>query len=89
MTTSMRALGNNGRNSRQAVNMFELNYTQRSSSVPRGVRHLESHIEVSNMTGEEKKTQQQTRTGKSRSLFFLKRFYNCHGLVPSAFSDFF
>ncbi|NP_001346724.1 Ig-like domain-containing protein [Caenorhabditis elegans] len=69
MTTSMRALGNNGRNSRQAVNMFELNYTQRSSSVPRGVRHLESHIEVSNMTGEEKKTQQQTRTGDDDSSF--------------------
>uniref|UniRef100_A0A8R1HQD1 Ig-like domain-containing protein n=1 Tax=Caenorhabditis japonica TaxID=281687 RepID=A0A8R1HQD1_CAEJA len=63
MTSSMRALGNNGRNSRQAVNLFELNYTQRSSSVPRGVRHLESHIEVSNTSPE--KTRQQERHSRT------------------------
>lgn len=30
----------------QAVSVYEVNYTQRASSVPRGVRHLESHVEV-------------------------------------------
>ncbi|KAL6741661.1 hypothetical protein Aduo_014893 [Ancylostoma duodenale] len=30
----------------EVVNVYEINYTQRSSSVPRGVRHLESHVEV-------------------------------------------
>ncbi|VDL78997.1 unnamed protein product [Nippostrongylus brasiliensis] len=30
----------------QMVNVYEVNYSQRSSSVPRGVRHLESHVEI-------------------------------------------
>ncbi|PIC27588.1 hypothetical protein B9Z55_019795 [Caenorhabditis nigoni] len=75
MTTSMRALGNAGRNSRQAVNMFELNYTQRSSSVPRGVRHIESHIEVSNMTTEEKKQQQQQSSRSDAASIVESRFH--------------
>ncbi|ETN77063.1 immunoglobulin I-set domain protein [Necator americanus] len=33
---------------RQEVNVYEVNYAQRSSSVPRGVRHLESHVELPN-----------------------------------------
>ncbi|XGW01072.1 hypothetical protein V3C99_013768, partial [Haemonchus contortus] len=30
----------------QTVDVYEVNYTQRASSVPRGVRHLESHVEM-------------------------------------------
>ncbi|KAJ1351970.1 hypothetical protein KIN20_008153 [Parelaphostrongylus tenuis] len=29
----------------QTMDVYEMNYSQRSSSVPRGVRHLESHVE--------------------------------------------
>uniref|UniRef100_A0A1I7WAP6 Ig-like domain-containing protein n=1 Tax=Heterorhabditis bacteriophora TaxID=37862 RepID=A0A1I7WAP6_HETBA len=45
-------LGSNGQDghemltTHQMVNVYEVNYSQRSSSVPRGVRHLERHIEV-------------------------------------------
>lgn len=36
------------------MSVYEVNYTQRSSSVPRGVRHLEKHVEVARATPEQK-----------------------------------
>ncbi|KAK6040637.1 immunoglobulin I-set domain protein [Cooperia oncophora] len=38
------------RQTHQTVNVYEVNYTQRASSVPRGVRHLESHVELPSPT---------------------------------------
>ncbi|CAD6186690.1 unnamed protein product [Caenorhabditis auriculariae] len=59
MTGSMNT-GPRSHTSRHASSLFEQNYTQRSSSVPRGARHVESHVEKANLI--DRSTISQTRT---------------------------
>ncbi|CAI4231525.1 unnamed protein product [Auanema sp. JU1783] len=51
MTSSQQAgqttTGEHTTSTHQSTSVYEVNYTQRSSSVPRGVRHLERHFEIS------------------------------------------